>query len=136
MRQLLPTGRLRRRNAFSSTGNRTVFAGKPASPLITEWDKASGFADAHEALRVGRREDARALAVRGAEPLWLDFLDAQYGATLGVEGVADTLAGVFTQFGAYLPVCPLGLWHSDLESHRGCVPDATANAAACALYRV
>ncbi|MCX5544346.1 PIG-L family deacetylase [Paraburkholderia sp. CNPSo 3076] len=91
----------------------TVFAGEPAAPMHTQWDEAGGFADAHEAVRARKREDERALALCGATPMWLDFLDGQYGATPAVEDVARTLAEQFARFGAYLPVCPFGLWHSD-----------------------
>lgn len=93
----------------------TVFAGEPASPLHTEWDEASGFANAHEAVRARRREDEHALALCGAAPLWLDFLDGQYGATPAVEDVAHALHEQFSRFDGYVPVCPLGLWHSDHE---------------------
>lgn len=93
----------------------TVFAGEPEEPIHTGWDEASGFADSHEALHARRKEDERALALCGAQPLWLDFLDGQYGSTPAIEAVADTLAVQFTRFDSYLPVCPLGLWHSDYE---------------------
>lgn len=93
----------------------TVFAGIPSAPMRTGWDEAGGFADAHEAMRARRREDEHALALFGAKPLWLDFLDAQYGATPGAGTIADALAGVFARFDPYLPVCPFGLWHSDHE---------------------
>lgn len=93
----------------------TVFAGEPASPMHTEWDEASGFADSHEALQARRLEDRRALALCRAEPLWLDFLDAQYGSTPAVEAVSDTLAAQFARFDTYLPVCPFGFWHPDHE---------------------
>ncbi|PLZ04007.1 GlcNAc-PI de-N-acetylase [Burkholderia sp. WAC0059] len=93
----------------------TVFAGEPAVPMRMPWDKAGGFADSREAMRARWREDRRALALCGARPLWLDFLDAQYGATPGVEAVAEALAEQFARLDAYWPVCPLGLWHSDHE---------------------
>lgn len=93
----------------------TVFAGEPAVPMQTDWDHASGFADAHEAVRARRREDERALALCNATPLWLDFLDGQYGATPEVETVAHALAQQFARYSAYLPVCPFGLWHPDHE---------------------
>jgi LmbE family N-acetylglucosaminyl deacetylase len=93
----------------------TVFTGEPATPIHTEWDEASGFADSHEALQARRLEDARALALCRAEPVWLDFLDAQYGSTPAVEAVADALAAQFVRLDAYLPVCPFGFWHPDHE---------------------
>lgn len=91
----------------------TVFAGEPAVAMRTDWDEASGFADAHEAVRARRREDERALALCSATPLWLEFLDGQYGASPDVADVAHALAEQFARFDAYLPVCPLGLWHPD-----------------------
>lgn len=93
----------------------TVFAGKPVEPLRTDWDTASGFGDAHEAMDARWQEDERALALCGAAPLWLDFLDSQYGAPPGVAEVADALEAQFRRFDSCLPVCPLGLWHSDHE---------------------
>jgi LmbE family N-acetylglucosaminyl deacetylase len=91
----------------------TVFAGEPAKVQRTRWDAASGFADSNEAMRERKREDEAALGLCGATPLWLDFLDGQYGATPTVDAVADALAAQFAHFDGYLPVCPFGLWHAD-----------------------
>ncbi|MFX1675801.1 PIG-L family deacetylase [Paraburkholderia sp. A2WS-5] len=96
----------------------TVFAGEPAIARCTPWDEASGFRDSHEAMRVRCREDECALAHCGAKPLWLRFPDAQYGAAARPEAIAAALAEAFEQVGLhgrYLPVFPLGLWHSDHE---------------------
>lgn len=93
----------------------TVFAGEPDAPMSTPWDAACGFADSREAMRVRREEDDRALSLCGAQALRLDFRDAQYGATPSVDDVAEALAAQFARFPGYVPVCPLGLWHSDHE---------------------
>jgi LmbE family N-acetylglucosaminyl deacetylase len=91
----------------------TVFAGEPPERMQTPWDASCGFADSHVAMRVRWREEERALAICEAQPLRLGFLDAQYGATPAVEAVAEALAAQYRRFAGYLPVCPLGLWHSD-----------------------
>ncbi|MFP3707935.1 PIG-L deacetylase family protein [Paraburkholderia tropica] len=93
----------------------TVFAGRPREPMRTEWDAASGFADAHEAIAARWREDETALALCGATAVWLDFLDSQYGETPRVDDVAEALDAQFRRFDECVPVCPLGLGHCDHE---------------------
>lgn len=93
----------------------TVFSGDPVTPVSTPWDAACGFSDSREAMRARHVEDDRALALCGAEPQRLDFLDAQYGATPSVNVIADALASRLEGCGDCLAVCPLGLWHSDHE---------------------
>jgi LmbE family N-acetylglucosaminyl deacetylase len=93
----------------------TVFAGKPARPMRTDWDTASGFGNAHEAMAARWQEDEEALAICGAQPIWMDFLDSQYGDSPQIDEVAEALNAQFLRFDDYLPVCPLGLWHCDHE---------------------
>ncbi|OBR53842.1 hypothetical protein A6456_37875 [Paraburkholderia tropica] len=83
--------------------------------MRTDWDAASGFADAHEAISARWKEDETALALCGATPVWLDFLDSQYGETPCVDEVANALDAQFLSYGDCVPLCPLGLWHSDHE---------------------
>lgn len=101
----------------------TVFAGVPPhAGACTEWDARCGFANAAEALAERRDEDARALHLLGARPLWLDFLDSQYGLSPAVEDVARALGALADELGIGRLVFPLGLFHSDhLLTHRACL---------------
>jgi LmbE family N-acetylglucosaminyl deacetylase len=57
----------------------TVLAGDPSSVYVAgSWDRRSGFAAHRESVAARRREDARACALVGAEPIWLPFNDEQY----------------------------------------------------------
>ena len=100
----------------------TVFAGLPRDAgQCTEWDEHSGFADAREAIAQRRREDRRALALLKAQPLWLDFADAQYNETPGVEEVAAVLRELLRPLSPDTLLYPLGLFHSDhLLVHEAC----------------
>jgi LmbE family N-acetylglucosaminyl deacetylase len=92
----------------------SVFAGVPrARGLLTEWDQASGFRSSAQAMRARRAEDRAALAALEARPRWLEFLDAQYGATPGVAQLARALAPQLRRRGAAAILFPLGLFHSD-----------------------
>jgi LmbE family N-acetylglucosaminyl deacetylase len=58
----------------------TVFAGRPPRrERVTPWDAAAGFGPGDDVVGARRMEDRRALGALGARPLWLPFLDAQYG---------------------------------------------------------
>ena len=114
-------GRLLRR--YPGATVLTVFAGSPPATLpLTEWDRAAGFGARDDVIARRREEDRRALTLLGARPLWLDFLDAQYGATPPVEEVAAAIARELEHAGADQPVMPLGLFHSDHALvHAACV---------------
>ncbi|MDR5780666.1 PIG-L family deacetylase [Caballeronia sp. LZ065] len=56
----------------------TVFAGTPEMPMVTGWDTACGFSDAHQAMEARRAEDIAALEILGARARHLSFLDSQY----------------------------------------------------------
>jgi LmbE family N-acetylglucosaminyl deacetylase len=121
----------------------TVFAGLPRDTRqCTERDARSGFADAHQAIAQRRREDRRALALLKAQPLWLDFADAQYGESPGVEDVAGVLRELLRPLAPDTLLYPLGLFHSDhLLVHSACraalpaLPGLQALAYEDALYR-
>lgn len=87
----------------------TVLAGAPDSDVPAgEWDAAAGFATAGEATRARRAEDARACAVVGASPVWLDFLDHQYPRGGGDDDVWNSLAPTLENADAVLvPGFPL-----------------------------
>ena len=92
----------------------TVFAGTPLSyEPFTEWDRACGFVPGDDVMALRRDEDARALDMLGAKPVWLPFLDSQYGKTPSVARVADELHGVVQRTAPQAIAFPLGLFHSD-----------------------
>lgn len=92
----------------------TVFAGRPSeTERLREWDHASGFSPGDDVIGARRAEDCNALALLGATPLWLDFLDSQYGATPRVEEIAIALQEVLKRHAPQTVLFPLGLFHSD-----------------------
>lgn len=105
----------------------TVFAGVPPAAgtctrTCTEWDARCGFTSAAEALAERRAEDARALHIVGARPVWLDFLDSQYGRSPPVGDVARALGALIDELRIGRLVFPLGLFHSDhLLTHQACL---------------
>lgn len=101
----------------------TVFAGGPrtASPL-TRWDAAAGFRDGDDVMATRRTEDRQALAGLGARPVWLPFLDAQYGASPSAAEVANALHAVIASTKPASVLAPLGLFHSDHRlAHEACL---------------
>jgi LmbE family N-acetylglucosaminyl deacetylase len=91
----------------------TVFAGEPPTRQSTTWDRASGFADSHEAMCARQWEDHRALALCGAYAVHLPFLDSQYASSPASADVAQALAHAWQQSGINRLVVPLGLYHTD-----------------------
>jgi LmbE family N-acetylglucosaminyl deacetylase len=92
----------------------TVLAGAPADGArSTEWDTRCGFRDAAEAVAERRREDAAALAILGARPRWLDFMDSQYGPAPERAEIAAALATVLDEVEPAFVLYPLGLFHED-----------------------
>lgn len=92
----------------------TVFAGRPpASASLPPWDAAAGFRAGDDVVGARRAEDRAALHVFGAEPVWLPFLDAQYGESPAVEAIVPVLVSELTAVDAATVCIPLGLFHSD-----------------------
>ena len=95
----------------------TVFAGVPPAQPCTGWDVDCGYRGSPEAMRERRREDRAALALLGAEPRWLDFLDAQYAPCAGIErlklDVRKALNDEVHRLSPDTVALPLGLFHSD-----------------------
>jgi LmbE family N-acetylglucosaminyl deacetylase len=96
----------------------TVFAGIPQQQGdVTSWDAACGFRLGDDAVSIRRKEDKKALGTLGALPLWLDFLDAQYGGGAAPEKISPYLFAAVSALqkkGEINRVCfPLGLFHSD-----------------------
>jgi len=58
----------------------TVCGGPPAQypDPPTEWDALGGFVAGDDVVALRRDEDRAAMAVLGADPVWLDFVDHQY----------------------------------------------------------
>jgi LmbE family N-acetylglucosaminyl deacetylase len=100
----------------------TVFAGVPdAAQASTDWDRRCGFASAAEAMTARREEDSRALGLLRAKPLWLDFLDSQYGETPSAGEICLTLQQALRDLAPDEVLVPLGLFHSDhLLVHEAC----------------
>jgi LmbE family N-acetylglucosaminyl deacetylase len=92
----------------------TALAGHPPPALPrTEWDADCGFGPADDPVENRRREDAAALALLGARPVWLDFLDAQYGDSPRPARLARALGQEIDAAGGAAVLIPFGLWHSD-----------------------
>jgi LmbE family N-acetylglucosaminyl deacetylase len=92
----------------------TVFAGTPSdTQRLTHWDSLSGFRSAGEAMRLRREEDQLALFLLESEPLWLDFLDAQYGISPSPDRVAGALSAAIGEQSPAAVLLPLGLFHDD-----------------------
>jgi LmbE family N-acetylglucosaminyl deacetylase len=92
----------------------TVFAGRPPAPApLPPWDEAAGFRAGDDVIGVRRAEDRAALQVFGAQPVWLPFLDAQYGQSPGVAAIVPALESALTALDTATVCIPLGLFHSD-----------------------
>jgi LmbE family N-acetylglucosaminyl deacetylase len=60
-----------------------------------------------------RAEDAAALAILDARPIWLDFRDDQYGDPPEINELADALERQIRDIGAREIFIPMGLFHND-----------------------
>ncbi|WP_157903398.1 PIG-L deacetylase family protein [Cupriavidus malaysiensis] len=100
----------------------TLFAGVPRHGTpAPQWDRRAGFASAREAVEARREEDRAALSLLNAEPVWLDFLDHQYGNSPTAGQVAARLETLLANYRSCAVVVPCGLYHSDhLLAHRAC----------------
>jgi LmbE family N-acetylglucosaminyl deacetylase len=95
----------------------TVFAGRPGPGVpLTRWDAAAGFVEGDDVVGQRRAEDRAALAVLGARPRWLPFLDAQYGGPAGVDAIVAGLAAAVRACRPDVVAIPLGLFHEDHTS--------------------
>lgn len=92
----------------------TVFAGAPADEdMRTEWDQRCGFRSSRDAIDTRRKEDREALALLGARPVWLSFIDSQYRATPTAEDIAAALIACLEALASEAVLVPMGLFHSD-----------------------
>ncbi|KVC48462.1 GlcNAc-PI de-N-acetylase [Burkholderia pseudomultivorans] len=92
----------------------TVFAGiPPAGTAPPPWDRRAGFRSADEAMHLRRDEDRRALALLDAHPVWLDFLDDQYGVPASATDIAARVADALDAHPDAGVLAPAGLFHRD-----------------------
>ena len=92
----------------------TIFAGRPpASAPLPPWDEAAGFRPGDDVIGARRAEDRAALEMFGAEPVWLPFLDSQYGDSPAVDAIVPVLESALGAAPMRTVCIPLGLFHSD-----------------------
>jgi LmbE family N-acetylglucosaminyl deacetylase len=91
----------------------TVAAGKPPAGRLTEWDRACGFGAGDDVVGRRRAEDRAALERLGARPVWLEFLDRQYGRPPTCIDVAHAVDRAIAAAHAALIAFPLGIGHAD-----------------------
>ena len=103
----------------------TVFAGRPdeyPSPL-ERWDTLCGFVEGDEVHAARRAEDAAALAVLDAHPVWLDFVEHSYlprADWVRADDVVDTLVSTIGELDPTAVFAPFGLANPDHD----CTHDA------------
>ena len=92
----------------------TVFAGVPPPEVaLTEWDAQCGFDSSEQAMASRHHEDREALARLGARPVWLSFLDSQYGRTPAATEIEAALRPAVEALAPDAVLLPMGLFHSD-----------------------
>jgi LmbE family N-acetylglucosaminyl deacetylase len=94
----------------------TLFAGRPPRERrrrVTPWDADAGFDPGDDVVAARRAEDAAALGLLGARPVWLRFLDAQYGGRDETRRIGAALARALARRRVRDVFAPLGLYHSD-----------------------
>jgi LmbE family N-acetylglucosaminyl deacetylase len=92
----------------------TIFAGRPpASTPLPPWDEAAGFRPGDDVIGARRAEDRAALEVLGARPVWLSFLDSQYGDSPAADAIVPVLESALIDAEPATVCIPLGLFHSD-----------------------
>jgi LmbE family N-acetylglucosaminyl deacetylase len=96
----------------------TVFGGPPAQypDPPTEWDALGGFRSGDDVVALRREEDRAAMAVLGAEPVWLDFVDHQYLGRSERPEVKDVAVAIQQAIDDVRPTAvflPMGLANPD-----------------------
>jgi LmbE family N-acetylglucosaminyl deacetylase len=89
----------------------------PAYPdPVNDWDAAGGFGPGDDVMAARRAEDAAALAVLGATPVWLDFDQFAYrhrGQPHDPADVAPALEAALVAAGPTAVFVPFGLGNPD-----------------------
>jgi LmbE family N-acetylglucosaminyl deacetylase len=92
----------------------TVIAGRPGPHELTDWDRQCGFGPDDDVMGARREEDAAAMRLLEATPMWLDFLDRQYAAEWTSPKPDEVAAALRPLAGeAALVASPLGMLHPD-----------------------
>jgi LmbE family N-acetylglucosaminyl deacetylase len=96
----------------------TLYAGAPDSypDPMTHWDTLAGFGPGDDVLARRREEDAAALAILDATPLWLDFVEHQYllrAEWVGPDDTVDRLEEVLRGLAPTAVLLPFGLANPD-----------------------
>ena len=106
----------------------TVFAGNPPeypTDPMRLWDVQSGFEPGDDVMEARRHEDRAALAILGATPVHLDFVEHTYlpGDTpVAPEVLAPRLAETVRALDPTLLLIPFGLANPDHDvTHRACM---------------
>jgi LmbE family N-acetylglucosaminyl deacetylase len=92
----------------------TLFAGGPRPPVeLTQWDREAGFEAGDDVIGTRRAEDRAALDLLGANALWLDFPDDQYGNPPAEEQVTAVVCDLIEETRPNMVLFPAGLFHAD-----------------------
>jgi LmbE family N-acetylglucosaminyl deacetylase len=96
----------------------TVFAGRPPEyPAPMErWDDLCGFVEGDEVHEARRAEDAAALSIFHAQPIWLDFVEHSYldrSEWVRPEAIVDGLEATVRALEPTAVFLPFGLGNPD-----------------------
>ena len=102
----------------------TVFAGNPAKYPMPQrpWDVQSGFGPHDDVMAARRAEDSAALAVLGAKPVHLNFVEFSYNegdVAVAARTIAPVLADAIASCRPTVVLAPFGLANPDHDvTHR------------------
>jgi LmbE family N-acetylglucosaminyl deacetylase len=105
----------------------TVFAGNPPAypDPMRLWDVQSGFVPGDDVMVARRREDDAALALLGATPVHLEFVEHTFNPgdrPVAPEVIAAALAPALAALNPTLVLAPFGLANPDHDvTHRACM---------------
>lgn len=93
----------------------TLLAARPGAVVVTVFagTPADGAPPEDADLDARRREDTQALALLGAQPLWLDFADAPDAPPRSADAVVAALEAVVARLAPASVLLPMGLFHED-----------------------
>ena len=99
----------------------TVFAGRPTEyPTPMErWDALCGFVEGDEVHEARRAEDAAALSLLDAKPVWLDHVEHSYlprTEWIGADQVVDELTATVRDLSPTSVFAPFGLANPDHDA--------------------